>query len=196
MSLAFNWQNPVCIWWLIAFGKGSWRYRGLNNNSSYCCNRNISISGEVSLWKQTTMKRVVRIAATSGLPWAHFPRLVAFWENSFSVKGGNSFKLCDWSCTPECAPWSSGEPESTGSARRRSVIRCKQGYPEASIKNTHYTLHLLSKKCSPVCLLFIRATYADVFLAQFIWSLMRCGCKMMTDNVQSCGLYEGNKMPT
>lgn len=124
-------------------------------------------------------------AATSGLPWAHFPRRVAFWENSFSVKGGNSFKLCDWSCTPECAPWSSGEPESTGSARRRSVIRCKQGYPEASIKNIHYTLYLLSKKRSQMCLLFIRATYADVLLAQFIWSLMRCGCKMMTDTFKT-----------
>jgi len=134
--------------------------------------------------------------ATSGLPWAHFPRRVVFWENSFSVKGGNSFKLCDWSCTPECAPWSSSESESTGSARRRSVIRCKQGYPEASTKNIHYTLHLLCKKCSRMCLLFIRATDADVLLAPFIWSLMWCDCKMMTDIVQSYGLHEGNNVPT
>lgn len=138
----------------------------------------------------------IRTAATSELPWAHFRHHVAFWENSFSVKGENSFKLCDWSCTPECAPWSSGEPESTGSARRRSVIRCKQGYPEASIKNIHYTLHLLSTKCSPMCLLFIRATYADVLFAQFIWSLMRFGCTMMTDSIQSCGLHKANNMPT
>jgi hypothetical protein len=94
-------------------------------------------------------------AATSGLPWTHFSRRVAFWENSFSVKGGNSFKLCDWSCTPECAPWSSGEPESTGSSQRRSVIRGKQGYPEASVRN----IQLLSKKCAPICLLFIRETW-------------------------------------
>ena len=164
-------QNPVCILWLIVLGKGRWMYRGLNNNSSLLLQpQGLHFLRSIFMKSNRNKEGCALTAATSALPWVHFPRRVAFWENSFFVKRGNSFKLCDWSCTPECAPWSSGEPESTGSAQRCSVIRGKQGYPEASMKNIHCSL--LNKKCSPMCLLFIRATYAEVLFSQFIWSLM------------------------